>query len=148
MSSYKNILVAIDLGEYSEDLLEKALSLVSGPEELQLAFVHQRMESAYRGVGPIGSVLADVSSIEDRLRKDLQERLKGWADAYGIPEQNTHFLMGKPAEKIRELAEELSIDLIVIASHSRKGLQRLLGSTAHEVLQDAKRDVLAVRIMN
>ena len=147
MSSYKNILVAIDLGEYSEDLIEKALSLVSGPEELQLVFVHQRMESAYRGVGPIGSVLADVSGIEDRLRKDLRERLKGWAEAYKIPEDNTHFLMGKPAHKIRELAEEMQIDLIVIASHSRKGLQRLLGSTAHEVLQDARRDVLAVRIM-
>ena len=147
MSSYNNILVAIDLGEYSEDLIEKALSLASGPEQLQLVFVHQRMESAYRGVGPIGSVLADVSTIEDRLRKDLKERLKGWADAYSIPVENTHFLMGKPADKIREFAQDQGSDLIVIATHSRKGLKRLLGSTAHEVLQDARRDVLAVRIM-
>jgi universal stress protein A len=148
MSSYNNILVAIDLGEYSEDLIEKALSLASGPEQLQLVFVHQRMDSAYRGVGPIGSVLADVSSIEDRLREDLRKRLKGWADAYQIPEKNIHFLMGKPAHEIRRFAEEQGSDLIVIATHSRKGLQRLLGSTAHEVLQDARRDVLAVRIMD
>lgn len=44
------------------------------------------------------------------------------------------------------MAEEQKADLIVIGSHGRHGLGRLLGSTANGVLQGAPCDVLAVRI--
>ncbi|HHQ41669.1 MAG TPA: universal stress protein, partial [Chromatiales bacterium] len=37
-------------------------------------------------------------------------------------------------------------DLIVLGSHGRRGLTRLLGSTADAVLHSARCDVLAVRI--
>jgi universal stress protein A len=40
----------------------------------------------------------------------------------------------------------LDVDLIVIGSHGREGIQRLLGSTANAVLHGAPCDVLAVRI--
>ncbi len=144
MSAYKNILVAIDLGEYSEDLIEKALAVGDGPASVHLLFVNQRLESVYRGVGPVGSELADVSTLEARLRDDLKARLDEWADAFGIPRENTHFEIGKPWERIGDLANELNSDLIVIATHSRKGLKRLLGSTANAVIQHAERDVLSI----
>lgn len=144
MSTYKNIVVALDLGEYSEDLIERALAVGEGPEAVHLVFVHQRMESVYAGVGPMSSVLAEVRTVDDQLRQDLMGRLSGWADSYGIPAGNVHFLGGKPAATILEFARETNADLIVIASHSRKGLQRLLGSTAHAVVEDAQRDVLAI----
>ena len=44
------------------------------------------------------------------------------------------------------IAEEHAVDLIVIGSHGRHGLQRILGSTASGVLHTATCDVLAVRI--
>ncbi len=144
MSAYKNILVAIDLGEYSEDLIEKALAVGQGPASVHLLFVNQRLESVYRGVGPVGSELADVSTLEARLRDDLKARLDEWADAFDIPRENTHFEIGKPWERIGDLANELNSDLIVIATHSRKGLKRLLGSTANAVIQHAERDVLSI----
>jgi nucleotide-binding universal stress UspA family protein len=144
MKKYGKVLVAIDLGEYSEDLIERALAVTESPSAVHLVFVHQRVETVYDGVGPMGSALAKFGAIEDRLRNELDGRLKGWAEAYDIPEENTHFLVGKPASKILEFARANEVELIVIATHSRKGLQRLLGSTAHEVLQDVKRDVLAI----
>lgn len=145
MSAYKKVLVAIDLGEYSGDLIEKGLAIAGDPAAVHVAFVHQRMDTVYTGFGPMGSALAEVGTIEDRLRKDLIARLKDWADAHGIPESQAHFLVGKPSEQIEEFAEDHDVDLIVIATHSRKGLQRLLGSTANAVVNDARCDVLSVR---
>lgn len=144
MQKYGKVEVAIDLGEYSEDLIERALAVTESPAAVHLVFVHQRAETRYAEVGPMGSAVAQFGTIEDRLRKDLENRLRGWAEAFEIPVGNTHFLVGKPASQILEFAQRNDIDLIVIATHSRKGLQRLLGSTAHAVLQRAERDVLAI----
>ncbi len=145
MAIYEKILVPIDLGEYSEDLIERALEVADSPASVHLAFVHQRMDSVYVGAGVIGSALAEVGGMEDRLQQDLRQRLAGWAEPYGIPPENAHFLNGKPSEQIQDFAMDNDVDLIVIATHSRKGLQRLLGSTAHSVLQGAPCDVLSVR---
>lgn len=144
MNKYGKVEVAIDLGEYSEDLIERALAVTESPSAVHLVFVHQRAETLYADVGPMESATAQFGSIEDRLRRDLQERLQGWAEAYRIPVENTHFLVGKPSSQILEFARANDVELIVIATHSRKGLQRLLGSTAHAVLQNVKRDVLAI----
>jgi universal stress protein A len=44
------------------------------------------------------------------------------------------------------IAKERGVDLIVVGSHGRHGLQLLLGSTANGVLHLAECDVLAVRV--
>lgn len=145
MFSYEKVLVAIDLGEYSGDLIERALSISGDPSKVHIAFVQQRMESVYVGDGPMSSALTEVSTLERRLETDLRERLKGWAESEEVPVEQVHYLNGKPAKELRRFAETHSFDLLVIGSHSRKGLQRLLGSTANAVLQSAPCDVLAVR---
>ena len=68
-----------------------------------------------------------------------------WTDSLGIPKENVHYLFGKPAEDLVEFARDNDVQLIVIATHNRKGLQRVLGSTAHNVVQEAACDVLTVR---
>lgn len=53
---------------------------------------------------------------------------------------------GSPALEILRIAGEKRLDLIVIASHGRTGLRRLvLGSVAERVLRDAPCPVLVVR---
>lgn len=53
---------------------------------------------------------------------------------------------GDSADEIVRLAKDLSIDLIVMGSHGRTGLRRLLtGSVAEEVLRKANCPVLVVR---
>ncbi len=54
--------------------------------------------------------------------------------------------MGPPAEVIAEVATELPADLIVMVTHGRRGLARLVeGSIAEKVLRNAPCPVLAVR---
>jgi len=55
-------------------------------------------------------------------------------------------LFGKPFHQICDAAKERSIDLIIIATHGRTGLQRLqLGSTAERVVRHAPCPLLVVR---
>jgi len=55
-------------------------------------------------------------------------------------------LFGKPFHQICDAAMERSVDLIIIATHGRTGLQRLqMGSTAERVVRHAPCPVLVVR---
>ena len=55
-------------------------------------------------------------------------------------------LTGSPARAIVQLAEEEHVDMIVMPTHGRKGLPRLLmGSVAEEVVRKAKCPVLTVK---
>jgi len=54
--------------------------------------------------------------------------------------------MGPPADVIAEVAANMSADLIVMVTHGRRGLARLVeGSIAEKVLRNAPCPVLAVR---
>jgi len=54
--------------------------------------------------------------------------------------------VGSATQEIVRVAEENQVDLIVLGSHGRRGIQRILGSTASGVLHTTSCDVLAVRI--
>ena len=55
-------------------------------------------------------------------------------------------LTGKPADEILALAEKNSIDLIVLTTKGRSGLQRVLvGSTAEQIMRHALCPVMSVR---
>ena len=54
---------------------------------------------------------------------------------------------GDPADEILRFADEIGADLIVMGSHGRTGVLRvLMGSVSHKVLDRAKCPVLIVRI--
>lgn len=54
-------------------------------------------------------------------------------------------LGGDPADKITEYVEQEDIDLIVMGTHGREGIRRILiGSVAEEVVRNSKPPVLTV----
>ncbi len=54
--------------------------------------------------------------------------------------------MGSPADVISEVATRMAADLIVMVTHGRRGLARLVeGSIAEKVLRNAPCPILAVR---
>jgi nucleotide-binding universal stress UspA family protein len=60
--------------------------------------------------------------------------------------RSVHVTNRHAAEGIIETAEKTGADLIVIASHGRRGINRLiLGAQAHEVLSHCKVPALIVR---
>lgn len=67
------------------------------------------------------------------------------ADAYGVSIR-TECEVGPPCEKIAEYAEAADVDHIVIGSHGRTGLRRLIvGSVSENVARDASPPVTTVQ---
>ena len=56
-------------------------------------------------------------------------------------------LEGDPAAEIVRYAQDMNMDLIVMGTHGRTGLERMLmGSVAEKVMRDAKCSVLVVKL--
>ncbi|MDO8410942.1 MAG: universal stress protein [Phenylobacterium sp.] len=71
---------------------------------------------------------------------------KGAADQAGVSADTLHVPNAQPAEAIIDAAKSRDCSLIVMASHGRRGLNRLLlGSTTSEVLAHSAVPVLVVR---
>ena len=74
-----------------------------------------------------------------------EEHLHELAESFGIA-GDTIVRRGHPATEIHALTEDLSADVVVVGTHRRHGLGRVLGSTANGILHGAKSDVRAVRM--
>jgi universal stress protein A len=142
MSNYKNVLVAIDINANYATIIEKALSICDSPADLSLAYIP--LTAIY--IQPYMYGL-DYSAIDDIGRTaSAREALLGIAKEYGISKDKVHVQPGDAADEIKEIANDIDADVIVIGTHGRSGIKLLLGSTANAVLHGVKQDVLAVRI--
>jgi len=86
-----------------------------------------------------------VGDIESELLEEGKKSLFQVAEKIGIATDDVVIEVGSPKNVILDTADRLKVDLIVVGSHGRHGLQLLLGSTANAVLHNANCDVLAVR---
>jgi nucleotide-binding universal stress UspA family protein len=93
-------------------------------------------------------------SITPGSRGDLDADRRYWRSqleqirplASNIPVRHV-FLEGDPAAEIVRHGRDAGIDLIVMGTHGRTGLERLLmGSVAEKVLRDASCSVLVVKL--
>ncbi|MDG9667668.1 universal stress protein [Hahella sp. CR1] len=139
---YKNILVALDLSDEGEQVITKALKMQQATQaRLHLAHVIEPISYAYGGDIPL-----DLGDIQQQLQKHSEEKLQKLIEKHTLTNSAAAVLVGRPEGEIHRYAEENDIDLVIVGSHGRHGLQLLLGSTANGVLHGAKCDVLAVRI--
>lgn len=142
MSTYKKMLVAIDLTEEAPQVLHKAKALADAQDaELVLLHVVEPVGYAYGGDIPM-----DLSELQDQLDKAAREQLAKYGEEYGIPASNQMVTVGRPESEVHRLVKEHQVDLVIVGSHGRKGFQLLLGSTANGVLHGTECDVLAIRI--
>jgi nucleotide-binding universal stress UspA family protein len=85
------------------------------------------------------------AACKERADKVLDEA-RAMAEQIGISAELLHVPNAHPATAIIETAKSRGCDLIVMASHGRRGLRKLwLGSQASEVLADGSVPVLVVR---
>lgn len=145
---YRKVLVGLDLSQESQQVMERARSLVAADSEIHIVYVFEPVDAVYFGVVPYAPVMGGADSFEDSVRSEMRNRLNDLGQKYQIPEPARHLITGSPAAEMRRLADEQGFDLIVVGTHGRAGVQLLLGSTANAVLHGAQCDVLAVRIQS
>lgn len=142
MSSYKTLLMAIDLSDESANVAEKAKSIAErNGASLHIIHVIEPLSFAYGGDIPM-----DFSGIQEEIHQQAKLQLSRFATDCKVPDTQQYIVLGRPEVEIHTKAEEIGADLIVVGSHGRYGLALLMGSTANGVLHGASCDVLAVRV--
>ena len=135
----ETVVVPIDLSDRSFAALSTAGELVADASRLHVVHVLAHLEPADPGV--IWHTIDDQSRTrhaEEAVREEIGRR--------GCPVGPIAIRFGDPGREIAKYAEEVAAGLIVISSHGRSGLGRLLiGSVADRVVRLAHCPVLVLR---
>lgn len=137
------ILVATDLSAASEPALRAAGRLRDATgARLYVLHVDALEVPAYFGADQAGRLLHELRSARRDAVKQVTERVQGY-----LPGPfETIVVEGSPADTVLRVADELAADLIVIGTHGRRGLARMMmGSVAERILRVSGRPVIAVR---
>lgn len=146
---YQRILIATDGSELSGKAVDHGLALaaLSGAAVVVLKVVPRYPRSYFEG----GSIVdtGDAKRIEAQWTasaKALVDGIKALGTAQGVAVKAVVSKSDLVAEAVIAAARKHQCDLIVMASHGRKGLQRLLlGSETQHVLTHSHIPVLVLR---
>lgn len=142
MSQYTHILLALDLTDESELVVDKGMALAQTfSSKVSIVHVIEPLNFAYGGDIPM-----DLSAVQEQIGEQAKQRIQAIGKTHDIPTEQQHVLFGSPDSEIEELAKEKGADLIIVGSHGKHGFALLFGSTANSVLHKSNCDVLAVRI--
>ena len=147
MSTYKHLLLGLDLSPESQQVVDRVKSLFfkddlsSSSLKISVCHILEPLAFTYGGDIPV-----DLSDVQLQLEEQARSRLAGLASQLNVAEENQHVILGQAAREMHRIASEEEVDLIVVGSHGRHGLALIFGSTSNSVLHGANCDVLAVRI--
>jgi nucleotide-binding universal stress UspA family protein len=135
----KKILVPFDFSEQSVEAVKVALKISDEQSDVNVAYVCPNLNAAEPAV--IWGAIDD----EKRRTHATAEMVKMLSDLDAADVQ-LHVGFGDPGHVIADLARDISTGLIIISSHGRSGVKRLLlGSVAERVVRLAKCPVLVLK---
>lgn len=144
-----HVLIPLDGSQLAEKALDVAKNVLKQQGKITLVTVIQQMTPpifAYPSADALHEIAADSSDAEnansdirayiDRVAKNLQ--LNGY-------EVEVEVAGGDPADVILILAEKIHVDMIVMSTHGRSGIDRLLfGSVTNKVVNHSHCPVIVV----
>lgn len=135
------ILVPLDGSTLAETALAKAVALARESGGAAIVLVRATEASTLAGRDPIEAQVAVVKEAEEYL-----ETVAARVRAAGVKDVATSVWYGPPAPAIIEAAEMTRADVVVMSTHGRSGLGRLLlGSVAESVLRATHIPILLLR---
>lgn len=148
---YANILLSTDGSDVARKGLEHGIALAKALNaKATVITVTEPLPIDYGGGHDSGWIPSkqevDAFDAASRARAEkVLDQAKAMAEQVGISAELLHVPNAHPATAIIETAKSRGCDLIVMASHGRRGLRKLfLGSQTSEVLVDGSVPVLVV----
>lgn len=138
------ILIAIDGSEPSEKALDFAFDRHADADLVAISVLDP---TAYVQ-GSADLILPDTESWREDAEAAVQATLDAAVDRAGTHgiDLETDLVYGAPARSVVEYAEDNDIDQIIVGSHGRDGVSRvLLGSVAETVVRRSSVPVTVVR---
>jgi universal stress protein A len=137
MDQYKHILFATDLTKLSYNIAPKVKKLAElyGAKISLIMVLEEASTYGYPG----------VSETKGSVSEKVQNAMEEFADKIQVPRDRQYIEFGSVKGKVLSFAKSINADLIVVGSHGRHGLARLLGSSANAIVNGAECDVLLLR---
>ncbi|MDR3633319.1 MAG: universal stress protein [Isosphaeraceae bacterium] len=143
MTTFGTTLFATDLSERARAAFPVVRALSQGGRVVVLHVVEQVLFAASEGSSSGAGLPVFWPSDSPSHRAAIQEQLRETHSADGLTQVEYQVRDGDPAEEVLRAAQEANADLIAVATHERRGLDRLLsGSVAETILGRAHCAVL------
>lgn len=135
------ILVCLDLSTQSQAVLEKGVELAKWQKAEMILFT---VAEDFIDFGE-GVTLAVTEQIKQQAEKSL-EAAKKKAEDLGVKARAVLDFGSSPADSILTFSEKEGVDLVVMGSRAKTGLDRfLIGSVASKVVAHSKCSVMVLR---
>jgi len=147
MQYFKKILFPVDLSEVSPKIVPYVKDMVATFDaEIHLLFVARILQHFTSIYVPHPSVNQFEAEVVRGAEKGLQEFVD---EHFRADSPKAQVVLGDPAAEILNYAKAEGIDLIIIGTHGRKGLEHIIfGSVAERVVKKSLVPVLTVNPYN
>jgi len=141
--SLKNILFATDFSEASQAALPYAAAIARRYDS-QLHIAHIVSPTGYIIPSEPGDPVT-LDSIHEAALADARQRIETLTSHLKTVPHHTYLREGKVWESLSDIVQTHDIDLLVVGTHGRTGVEKfVLGSKAEEILRQATCPVLTV----
>ena len=146
-SIFRKIMVATDGSELAKKAVDSAIEIAKS-SNAKLYAVHVIALGDYYSSMPLSIDVEWMKAMEEHLRiqgKEAIDYVENAGRAANV-EVEPVILEGNPANEIVDFAEKNDIDLIVMGTQGKTGIQRfLIGSVAENVVRHSIKTVLVVK---
>lgn len=159
IDDYQKVMVCVDYSPHSKRAVRRAMKIAE-ESKAKLVLVNVVDESAlydlYYDPAGMGFTVTEFSQagvegsmtlVESLIDKSNTQMKTLLEDLNLSPEQGV-VLTGRPNSTLNSYAEAQDIDLIVMGTHGRRGIDRVLGSSTRYVQSHARCEVLSVPLVN
>ena len=146
---FTRIMLATDGSKLSQKAVKSAIDLASkfNAELVAVKVIPRYVQTYFEGSFTVADI--DVKSIEAQWATGAQQvldKISSSAVAKGVSVKTSVIKSDDISEGLVKAANKMKVDLIVMASHGRKGIKRLLlGSETQNVLTHSEVPVLVLR---
>lgn len=140
---FKKILCPVDFSQFSQEVVDYAVDLaIKYGAELHIMHVIPNMTyfTPYESFLTPENLVAIEKHIQDQVENDFEKVLK-----QNVPAKKV-IRTGVPFVEIIDYAKSESIDLIVMGTHGRSGIEHILiGNVAEKVVRKSPCPVMTIR---
>jgi nucleotide-binding universal stress UspA family protein len=142
LEPFRHALVPTDFSDSASAALELATKLVAATGSLALFHVIEVL-AVYAGEAPVADFARDI---DQRVSAELDKQAERVRRATGLNVTASSSIGYPGAQILAALDDDRRVDLVVVGSHGRTGLTRMLtGSVAEKVVRHARCPVLVAR---
>ena len=146
---FTRIMLATDGSKLSQKAVKSAIDMASkfNAELVAVKVIPRYVQTYFEGSFTVADI--DVKSIEAQWAAGAQQvldKISSSAAAKGVSVKTSVIKSDDISDGLIKAANKMKVDLIVMASHGRKGIKRvLLGSETQNVLTHSEVPVLVLR---